>query len=106
MSLPDDNLDLIVIPECRKGDYPTLLSRFEDAGQMPRTWQEFMKSVNDAERFHKGSAKIVTRVNVHIDDFISWCRKTERGINRRNLHDFAVRMVLEKQKSRGGDRAR
>jgi hypothetical protein len=80
----------IGIPICREHDYDAFRAIFEDAHNLPGTWQEFMEIAQEHEEFYKEQGNRVVRVYIDPHTFPDWCAQRGRRVDARARHAFAA----------------
>jgi hypothetical protein len=74
MTSSDDRLPPAVgVYWITEGDYPALLSIFDDGNRMPRTWKEWLRIAQEMERGLKAYGHAVMRVHIDPNTFSDWC---------------------------------
>jgi len=85
----------------RKEDYPAILKISEDADKFARTWDEWIKRAEKAEKRLQNEGHMVERVYIDPDTFPDWCRKEGLSIGTNARNKFAASTVAEKYRTRG-----
>jgi hypothetical protein len=94
--LSDYKARAVGIAWARKEDYPALLSIFEDADDLPPTWERFIERAEKMEQSYKDQGYIVERVYMDPETFSDWCHTHGVGINSQGRMRFAAVAVAEK----------
>jgi hypothetical protein len=79
----------IGIPWCREEDYDAFRAIFEDAHDLPLTWDEFARRAQDAEQHYQAQGQVVTRVYIDPRAFPQWCRSKRYRVNAQARARFA-----------------
>jgi hypothetical protein len=71
---PENSSGVIGLAWFWREDYPRLLGIFEDAHEMPATWEEWEQAAKKVENRFKAEGYAVERVHIDPDTFPAWCR--------------------------------
>ena len=96
MSNPDDRLPGVGVYWIKEEDYPRLLTLFEDGGQMPPTWREWLKMAEEMERGLKAYGHPVMRVTIDPNTFPDWCAAHGTSPGREGRKRFVAEAVAER----------
>lgn len=83
----------------RENDYPALLGIFDDADKMSRSWKEWLKGAEKAEKSANAAGQATERVYIDPDTFPDWCRDNGVGVNRDGRHKFVAATLAAKYKN-------
>jgi hypothetical protein len=84
----------IGIPWCREEDYGAFVAIFEDANNLPITWDEFIQRAQASEDHYKLQGYIVERVYIDLQTFPDWCRRQGYRIDAQARARFAARIAV------------
>lgn len=81
------------IPWYAEEDYPKLLLRFEDAGKLPRTFDDWVAGAEKTEESYRLRGYQVSRVPLEPASFSTWCRRGGLRLNAKARKRFAAVMA-------------
>jgi hypothetical protein len=87
---------IIGIDWCREEDYDAFLTVFEDANDLPRTWQRFAEMAEQAEQFWREQGRVVKRVYINPHTFREWCKVKGCRVDAHARRKFAFEAVNPK----------
>jgi hypothetical protein len=96
MSDSDFWLVPVGIPWCREEDYDTFVAIFEDAKNLPPTWEGFANRAKEAQELYKSKGYPTLRVNINPRTFPVWCQSKGYRINAKARAQFAHDIVNAK----------
>jgi len=85
----------------REEDYSALRALFTDGHKMPRTWKEWLKGAEKAEKRLQNEGHMTERVYIDPDTFLGWCAENETTVDTKGRNKFAAAFVAEKYRTRG-----
>jgi hypothetical protein len=98
----DPKLIPVGLPWCREEDYSAFIGIFEDADDLPKTWKDFIKPYERAEKGFKEKGQLVVRVYINPRTFPEWCANKGYRINAKARERFAAEIAIKQQRNAGG----
>jgi hypothetical protein len=98
----DPKLIPIGLSWCWEEDYDAFVAIFEDSNDLPRTWKEFIRPYEQAEKEFQASGKIVKRIYINPRTFPSWCASKGYRVNAKARERFAAEIAIKEQRNAGG----
>jgi hypothetical protein len=89
------------LPLCWKEDYRAFCAIFEDAHNLPGTWEEFMELAEAAEEHYQDQGHTVVRVYIDPRTFPEWCARNGHRVNARARNVYAAN-IAQANRSAGG----
>jgi|KBSMisStandDraft_5_1062788.scaffolds.fasta_scaffold355960_1 hypothetical protein len=78
----------------RRDDYSQLLAIFEDAKELPATYDQWLASAEHARKDFEGAGAFVVRAIIDPDTFPEWCLANGHKINAKARIEFATQALL------------
>ncbi len=98
----DPKLIPVGLPWCREEDYDAFVAIFEDANNLPKTWKEFVKRYERAEKEFQIAGQSVKRIYINPRTFPDWCARKGYRINAKARERFAAEIAIKEQRNAGG----
>jgi hypothetical protein len=92
---PDDEIAYQGIVWYRQKDYDRLLTMFEDAHKLPRTYEDWLKWAKTDEQRVRKSGTWVVRAIIDPDTFPAWCESKKLKMDARGRKSFAAEKAKE-----------
>src|SRR5437764_1121087 len=83
----------IGIPWCREEDYGAFVAIFEDAKDLPTTWDDFADLMKRAEQDWEAKGRNVQRVYIDPRTFPAWCKNKGYRVDAKARVRFAFEAV-------------
>lgn len=98
----DPKLIPVGLPWCREEDYSAFRAIFEDADDLPESWESFIKPRERAEKDFKDKGQLVVRVYINPRTFPAWCATKGYRINAKASDLLAAEIANKQQRNTGG----
>jgi hypothetical protein len=91
----------IGMPWCRQTDYAAFVSIFEDADELPKSWRDYIKPLEDTEREYSDACQFVIRVHIRPETFPAWCAAKGHRVDAKARELFVAERALEARRNIG-----
>jgi hypothetical protein len=96
VKLEDCYARAVGLPWCRKEDYSAFLAMSEDASELPKTWEQFVKFSEEVESNFLVQGYIVERAYIDPETFPGWCILNGKRVNSKGRMKFAAMFAAQK----------